>query len=460
MSRLSRHAVTGRDARRLHESHLPRILAVTTSRTDRAPAAHARPRLGFPFRSGRLYRHLSRPGIGRSIAATAGFNLTVNVVRAAGGVIIARAIGPAARGEYSAVTSWFGMALIAAELGIPIALCFYVAHEPQRAIAYVATSRAMLAMTGAAALTSGMVLAPILAHGRPGLATAYRLAFTCLLISCVSDSYTWALMGRDMQLWNKVRVSQPLMSLATLIVMWRIHRLTLDAALLALIGSLLFQLACAYWGCRRIGLIPARYTAALVRPLASYGVTQIAAIAPASINAYLDQLVLSLTVPPADLGRYAIAVSVTMLPAPLVSAIGYVLFPKLAAGEIGSTRTRELQRKAVLTSLLLSAAIIGTLTLAAPWLIPLVFGPRYRDVIPLLWILAPGGVFLSCGQVTANLLRGIKRQLAVARAEGVALIFTLVLLSTLLPVFGVTGAAIASTFAYSVSLTLMLRSLR
>ena len=52
---------------------------------------------------------------------------------------------------------------------------------------------------------------------------------------------------------------------------------------------------------------------------------------PATVNAYLDQLVLSQLVPPAALGCYAIAVSATLVPVPLVSAIGNVAFPRLAA---------------------------------------------------------------------------------------------------------------------------------
>jgi ABC-type transporter Mla maintaining outer membrane lipid asymmetry permease subunit MlaE len=48
----------------------------------------------------------------------------------------------------------------------------------------------------------------------------------------------------------------------------------------------------------------------------------------------------------------------------------------------------------------------------------------------------------------------------VARAEGIALVFTLTLLAALLPVIGVTGAAIASTVPYGVSLAIMLRALR
>jgi O-antigen/teichoic acid export membrane protein len=107
-----------------------------------------------------------------------------------------------------------------------------------------------------------------------------------------------------------------------------------------------------------------------------------------------------------------------------------------------------------------AAGALVPLALVAPWLIPRVFGPGYAGTVPLLWFLAPAGVFLACNQVTGDMLRGRKRPLVVARAEGLAAVFTVVLLVALLPVAGVYGAAIASTVAYGVALVMMLLSLR
>ena len=50
------------------------------------------------------------------------------------------------------------------------------------------------------------------------------------------------------------------------------------------------------------------------------------------------------------------------------------------------------------------------------------------------------------------------RPIFVAWAQGLAAVFTVVLLFALLPVVGVAGAAIASTVAYGVALAAMLRS--
>jgi O-antigen/teichoic acid export membrane protein len=222
---------------------------------------------------------------------------------------------------------------------------------------------------------------------------------------------------------------------------------------------MLVQLCWSYWSCRRTGLTPGHASAALVRPLVVYGAAQIAVLTPAALNEQLDQLVLSQTVPAADLGRYAIAVSLTLLPLPLVSAIGYVAFPRFASERELTPQTRRLQRSAILASAGLAVITLVPLAAASSWLVPFIFGAAYRGAVPLVWILTPGALFLTCGQVIGNLLGGRNHPRIVARAQGLALISTLALLFALLPFLGVYAAAIASTIAYGISAAFMLHGL-
>jgi O-antigen/teichoic acid export membrane protein len=401
-----------------------------------------------------------RGSFARSVTRTAGFNVAGMVAAGLGGVIIARAVGPTVRGEYAAVTSWFGLALMVGGMGQPAALCFYVAREPEHAREYVATSRLMMLTTGAFAIAAGMLLAPVLSHGEAGVATAYRIAFGASVVAFVNASYTFSLQARDLRRWNLLRLFQPVLSLIAIVTLWRLRMLSLDAALVVLATTMALQLGWAYICCRRVGLAPGHARASLVRPLAAYGAAQIAALTPAALNANLDQLVLSQTVPPADLGRYAIAVSLSLLPLPIVSAIGNVAFPRLASQREATGRTRQLQQFAVLGSAGLAVAILVPLAAVAYWMVPLVFGAAYRGAVPLLWVLTPGSVFLACGQVVGDLLRGRRHPGAVAWAQGLAAILTVVLLLALLPLVGVYGAAIASTISYGVALAAMLRHLR
>ena len=402
---------------------------------------------------------LRRPGFGHTVARTAGFNTAAAAAAGVGGIILARVLGPTIRGEYAAITAWFGVAQMVGGMGQPAALCFYVARDPGQAPDYVATSRAMMLMTAALALTAGMLFAPVLADGRAGVATGYRIAFGACIISFVAASYTFSLQAWDLHRWNVVRLIQPVLGLIAIVALWRLRQLSLHTALVAIVVAMFLQLGWAYRCCRQTGLAPGRAHIRLARPLGAYGVAQIAAVAPAALNAQLDQLVLSQTVPPADLGRYAVAVSLTLLPIPLVSAIGNVAFPRLAAQQTVTDATRKLQRIAVLGSAGLATGMLVPLALAAYWLMPLVFGARYSGAVPLLWILTPGAVFLACGQVVGDLLRGRNRPIVVAWAQGLAAVFTVALLFALLPFVGVYAAAIASTVAYGVALTVMIRCL-
>jgi O-antigen/teichoic acid export membrane protein len=415
--------------------------------------------------AGRRLRELAsvllRPrGAGRQVARTVGFNGASFAASGLGGLIVARALGPEMQGEYAAVTAWFGVALMIGGMGQPAALCFHVAHDPGNARGYVATSRAMMLVTGIIALTAGILLAPLLAHGNAELTVAYRIAFAASIVAFVGASYTFSLQATNLHWWNMVRVSQPVLSLVFLVVLWRLRMLTLTAALVVLALTMLLQLGWAYYRCRSAGLVPGHAQARLVLPLARYGVAQIAALTPATLNANLDQLVLSQAVPSAVLGRYAIAVSCSVLPIPLVSAIGNVAFPRLASRQRVDDLARRMQWLGILSAACGAAGVLVPLDLVAPWLIPRVFGPGYAGVVPLLWILTPAGVLLACNQVTGDMLRGRKRPLVVARAQALAAVFTVILLVALLPVVGVYGAAIASAVAYGVALVVMLMRLR
>ncbi len=397
--------------------------------------------------------------IGAVIGRVATFNVAAAVTAALSGVILARALGPTARGEYAAVIAWFGILLMIGEVGQSAAVCFYVARDPRSARDYVATSRTMMLVTGGAAVAGGLLLAPVLAHGNPGLADAYRIAFASAAIAFTGTSYTFSLQARSIRRWNLVRLSQPVLGLAIVIVLWRLRLLSLHAVMYTLAVTMTIQLGYAYYHCRGCGLAAGRVRAALVRPLATYGLSQLAAITPASVNLLLDQLVLSQLVPAAALGRYSIAASISLVPVPLVSAIGNVAFPRLAAQRTVTAQSQWLQRAAVLSSAGVAAAILAPLAVSSYWVIPLVFGPAYRGAVPLLWILAPGGVFMASSQVAGDLLRGRDRAGLVAGAQGMAAVFTVVLLIALLPSTGVAAAAIASTVAYGVALAVMIRCL-
>jgi O-antigen/teichoic acid export membrane protein len=398
-------------------------------------------------------------GMIRAVSSTACFNIGSSTVSALGGAVLARALGPMLKGDYAAIVAWFGIVLMLGDLGQPAALCYYVARQPRLARDYVATSRAMMIASGSLVLVIGLLLAPLLGRGQPELILAYRIVFGGAIVSFVGASYMYALQARNRARWNVIRVSQPVLGFVAIGGMWAAHALTLDRAAAALVATSFLQLAGAYYSCCRTRLAPGRARAARMRPLLTYGISQIASLTPYTLNASLDQLLLSQLVQAADLGRYAIAVSITLVPLPLVSAIGYVAFPRLAAQKTATAAGDRLMKLAVVGSASIAAVVLLPVVLLAGWLVPLVFGPLYAGAVPLVWILAPGGVFLACGQVTGDLLRGRRNPTVVAYSQWLAAVATVALLVALLPVLGITAAAVASTVSYGIALAAMTRAL-
>lgn len=400
----------------------------------------------------------AEPTFRREVARTAVFNVAATVAAGVAGLIIARALGPSVRGEYAAVLAWFGLTQVIGALGQSAATCFFVASDPERGRHYLATSRRMMVLSGLVTLGVGLALSPVLAQHDSSLTWAYRLSFATAILAFVGAAYTFSLQAIDLWQWNLVRCSQPVLFLVGIGVLWVVGVLDLIAALAAIAATMSVQLVLAYRSCQRAGLTRGRPSRALAGDMVRYGVRHLLSVLPAALNARLDQLVLSQTVPSADLGIYAVAASLTLLAQPVVMAVGNVAFPRLAAGRT-QVDDRTFQRRALLASALIAVAILLPLALLSSWLVPLLFGDGFRGAAALIWILAPGGVFLACGQVAGDLLRGRNRPGTVAVAQITGLIFTIVLLVILLPIWGVAGAALASSIAYGVVLVTMLFSI-
>jgi len=109
-----------------------------------------------------------------------------------------------------------------------------------------------------------------------------------------------------------------------------VRLLSLHAAMYALVVTMMIQLGYAYYHCRRAALAPGRIRASLVRPLATYGLSQLAAVTPrrstccwtsSSCPSWSRRRTWPLCHRGLDHAD----------PVPLVSAIGNVAFPRLAA---------------------------------------------------------------------------------------------------------------------------------
>jgi O-antigen/teichoic acid export membrane protein len=172
------------------------------------------------------------------------------------------------------------------------------------------------------------------------------------------------------------------------------------------------------------------------------------------VNQRVDQLLLSLLVGPRELGLYVVAVTVSLAVGFLPQSLAMVTL----AG--GSNLSREGAKALIVqsfrTSLFWLVASCSALFVVAPWLISLVFGPKFSGSTLACRILLPGSIALGLNQVLYEGARSLNDPVLPSFAEGLAAVLTCFGLYVLLPRLGFIGAAIASTLAYSSSLVFML----
>ena len=385
----------------------------------------------------------------RATAGTAGVNVAIMLVGSIGGLFLARALGPTHRGDLVTILQWPAMIGAVVSLGITQSTCYWIARSPARAVQLMSTAVAASLATGVVIAALGPWLAAVI--GRNGEVRG-DLALVLALTPVYITGGVWisALQATSFSEWNFARMVQPVVYFVAVVGLWISGHLTLITVVAAFALSLTGQTLYAAGVARRIVGRHTRPDPSLLGPLYGYGTKVSLSSVPQLVNISVDQLILSVmpSVVAAQLGNYAVAVSLSWLALPAATAFGSVAFPRLAriAGGDGSRRIEQLS---LVGAGLTAAVTIGAVCVLAPLFVPALFGRGYRDAVFALWLLAPGTVFLALNRVLGDLLQGRGRPLVRSAGEGLGAILTIILLIVLIPLFGIRGAAAASSVTYA-----------
>jgi O-antigen/teichoic acid export membrane protein len=396
----------------------------------------------------------------RATAGTAGVNIAIMLLGSVGGLFLARTLGPTHRGDLVTILQWPAMIGGVVSLGITQSTCYWISRRPDKSIPLLSTAVVASLATGLVIAALAPWLAALIgrnAEVRSDLARV--LALTPVYIA--GGVWMSALQATNISRWNLTRMAQPLVYLVAIVGLWTVGMLSLITVVAAFAVSLGGQtLYAAIVALRVVGghSWPDR---SLLRPLYAYGVKVWLSSVPQLVNVSVDQLVLSVmpNVIAAQLGNYAVAASLSWLALPAATAFGSVAFPRIARAA-GADGILRIERISLIGAGVAAAATIGVVCLLAPVAVPTLFGYGYRDAVVALWLLAPGTVFLALNRVLGDLLQGRGRPLIRSAAEGLGAIVTIALLFTLIPQFGIRGAAIASSVTYAVVFLFLLLGLR
>jgi O-antigen/teichoic acid export membrane protein len=167
-----------------------------------------------------------------------------------------------------------------------------------------------------------------------------------------------------------------------------------------------------------------------------------------TVNQSLDQLFLSLWVKSADLGQYATAVSLSGLVLIMPSAVGPIVFSKLAREDGQKSQQRRHMRLALLFAIALMIPLAFGLALLGPRLTQLLYGVEFVKAGQLLRVLAPAAIFLGIAISVSEILRGVGKPMYATYAALIGGVVTIAGLAWALPRYGIWGAAWVSFAAY------------
>jgi O-antigen/teichoic acid export membrane protein len=399
-------------------------------------------------------------GYFRNLITVAGGHATVLGLGIFTGIAAARLLGPQGRGELAAATLWPLILVLVASLGVNQAIVFH-AGKRRFSLAEVWTAAlALWLVQSLAVLAAGWMLLPV-ALRQYGPETRHLallfLGFAPLLILA---GYPASLVqGRlDLLSFSVLRVVPGAVYASGLAALILLGKANLREILALQIAGLCLAAGAA------IGLVAGRirpgfaWNRTACRELLRFGWKSNLSSLTLYVNQRSDQLLLSLFVPPRDLGLYVVAVA-------LATAAGF--FPQ-AAGAVtmatGANLDADAARLVIARSFRITLAVLvlgcGALFVVCPRLITLVYGPAFGDAGTACRILLPGTVALGLNQVLYDGARALEQPLLPSYAEGVSIVLTVLGLILLLPRIGFLGAAIASSAAYTVSLIVMLQLAR
>jgi O-antigen/teichoic acid export membrane protein len=227
------------------------------------------------------------------------------------------------------------------------------------------------------------------------------------------------------------------------VALYATHTLTVGSAAAVTIAGALLSLTPA------IPLLMSLDGFSFRRPMAraglDFGVKAWAGGLAQLANLRLDQFLMITVVTPRVLGLYAVATTLSGVPTLMSGALAQPLMTRVAAGNT------VLMARAVRMTLAVSTVTGLAMGLVAPVLLTVLFGPGFRDAIPMAIILLVGGVPLCGAMVLSAALQAAGSPLIPSIGEGLALVITVVGLLLLLGPLGGIGASIVSVAAYSTS---------
>jgi O-antigen/teichoic acid export membrane protein len=403
-------------------------------------------------RMGGAARPVTRPRRAPDLAVRSTFttNVALAVLAAGTGILSARLLHPAGEGNLAAIQTWPLLLATLGMLGLDSALVYFIARQPEKARQFTSTAVVIGILSSLAMGAVAWFVLPFALRAQPlQVVSAARVFLLIAVIYAVVGIPHGSLRASySFTAWNLFRIAPGLAWLCILLTFLFLgHPNAIPLSRWYLVGCLVCGLPFLIVINRKLQG-PLKPDARLAPEMLRFGIPSAITSIPLTINLQFDQMLIIAFLPARSLGLYAIAVAWSGGVAPLLQALGTVLFPHVSA-ERDIDRQGHLLATALQSGALVAVATAVPFALLAPFALPLVFGSAFSPSVPSALVLVPASAILSWSRIAEAGLQGLGRPTIVMVAEAVAAVVTLATLPVLLHVYGIFGAALASLIGYS-----------
>ncbi len=349
----------------------------------------------------------------------------VQVATLVTGVLAARLLLPEGRGELFAVLLWPQVIASLSSLSLGNAINWRTA----RLAAGGADAFVKLIALGAPFTVLGILIGW---HVMPVAMRGYDpelvgLAQMLLLVLIPGQLVFGTAAGQHLALgrvvvWNLLRLLQPLGYAAIAVALWLGEAVSPANFALAYMASGLITGALALWLLApRLMRRDGRLGPGELKQLVVYALSVHLGALLLLGSGQLDRMVLSVSLTPADLGLYAVALSLVGGVALLAQVPAILVLPKTAGQSTDAGQSLVMARYVKFTLAVAGVGALALILLAGP-LLTLLFGAEYRGAAPALRLLAVAAAFNAVQNVLAGGLQGAGRPGDVNRARAAGLV--------------------------------------
>lgn len=381
-------------------------------------------------------------------------NLVQLLVSLGSGIIIARSLGTEGKGEVFLITQIFNLIGVIFSFGFGPAIIFFLKNDripKARLNSFVLCYSILLALIFALSLLFfGSEISHLFSENFQFRLLILTFIIAHLNIASSLVGYKQMANENGVKRWSVITLISNLCYVLVLLLFLLLFKMQVTGVIYALVFGGLVKLLLLFYQPKVEGGYKL-FLADDVKKLATFGFQIFLSNLFLTTVFRVDTFFLNKMVSLSQLGLYSVSVNVGELLLLIPSAIGVALFPHL------SGLAREEQQQAMclvgrISSLIGLIGIVGLGIIGYPFIL-IVFGRNFLSAfVPLLFLL-PGLMAMTVNYSYSNYFSSIGKPMVGGIVFFIGLGFNVVLNLWLIPIFGISGAAISSSITYIVITT-------